>query len=255
MPLDSFCLSGIIRELQDAVGLRIEKVQQPARDQVVLSLRSGRRLLLCAGASQARIHLTGLSRENPASPPMFCMLLRKHLGGGRIAAIEQPGQERAAIVTVDMVDELGEPGQRKLILECMGRRSNLILTDGEDRIIDCLRRIDLEMSEARQVLPGLYYHLPPAQEKLDPLSVDEAALRESLSAASQEICADQFLLDHFWGLSPLVCREIAYRGCGAVDARLDNTRCRDGLIRAFLSWQDTVTVSYTHLTLPTKLEV
>ncbi len=240
MPLDSFCLSGIIRELQDIVGLRIEKVQQPARDQVVLSLRGGRRLLLCAGASQARIHLTGLSRENPASPPMFCMLLRKHLGGGRIAAIEQPGQERAAIVTVDMVDELGEPGQRKLILECMGRRSNLILTDGEDRIIDCLRRIDLEMSEARQVLPGLYYHLPPAQEKLDPLSVDEAALRESLSAASQEICADQFLLDHFWGLSPLVCREIAYRGCGAVDARLDNTRCRDGLIRAFLSWQDTV---------------
>ena len=146
MPLDSFCLSGIIRELQPAVGLRIEKVQQPARDQVVLALRGGRRLLLCAGAAQARIHLTALSRENPAAPPMFCMLLRKHLGGGRIAAIQQPGRERAAILTVDVVDELGEPGQRRLILECMGRRSNLILTDGEGRIIDCLRRIDLEMS-------------------------------------------------------------------------------------------------------------
>ena len=240
MPLDSFCLSGIIEELQDIVGLRIEKIQQPARDQVILSLRGGRRLLLCAGAAQARIHLTALSRENPASPPMFCMLLRKHLGGGRIAAIEQPGQERAAIVTVDMVDELGEPGQRKLILECMGRRSNLILTDGEDRIIDCLRRIDLEMSETRQVLPGLYYHLPPTQAKADPLTIDETSLREALSVTPQEICADQFLLDHFWGLSPLVCREIAYRGCGAVDARLDNAHCRDGLIRAFLFWQEIV---------------
>ena len=240
MPLDSFCLSGVIRELQDIVGLRIEKVQQPARDQVVLSLRGGRRLLLCAGAAQARIHLTGLSRENPATPPMFCMLLRKHLGGGRIAAIQQPGRERAAILTVDMVDEMGEPGRRKLILECMGRRSNLILTDGEDRIIDCLRRIDLEMSETRQVLPGLYYHLPPAQAKADPLAADEASLRALLAAAPGEVCADQFLLDRFWGLSPLVCREIACRGCGAADTRLEDPARRSSLISAFLSWQEIV---------------
>ena len=155
MPLDAVCLSGVLEEIRpQIVGLRIEKVQQPARDQVILSLRGGRRLLLCAGASQSRIHLTSLSRENPAAPPMFCMLLRKHLGGGRISAVEQPGLERAVILTVDMMDELGEPGQRKLILECMGRRSNLILTDGQDRIIDCLRRIDLEMNEERQVLQG-----------------------------------------------------------------------------------------------------
>ena len=91
MPLDSFCLSGVIQELQSLVGLRIEKIQQPARDQVILSLRGGRKLMLCSGASQARIHLTNLSRENPASPPMFCMLLPKHLGCGKISAIEQPG--------------------------------------------------------------------------------------------------------------------------------------------------------------------
>ena len=189
MPLDSFCLSGIIRELQPVVGLRIEKIQQPARDQVVLALRGGRRLLLCAGAAQARIHFTALSRENPASPPMFCMLLRKHLGGGRIAAIQQPGRERAAILTVDVVDELGEPGQRRLILECMGRRSNLILTDGEGRIIDCLRRIDLEMSETRQVLPGLYYRLPPPQAKADPLAADAGELEVLFSSAPSESCA------------------------------------------------------------------
>ena len=240
MPLDSFCLSGIIRELQPAVGLRIEKVQQPARDQVVLALRGGRRLLLCAGAAQARIHFTALSRENPASPPMFCMLLRKHLGGGRIAAIQQPGRERAAILTVDVVDELGEPGQRRLILECMGRRSNLILTDGEGRIIDCLRRIDLEMSEARQVLPGLYYRLPPPQAKADPLAANAGELEALLSSAPPESCADQFLLDRFWGLSPLVCREIAYRGCGAADARLTAPEGRERLILSFLSWQNCI---------------
>ena len=240
MPLDSFCLSGIIRELQPAVGLRIEKVQQPARDQVVLALRGGRRLLLCAGAAQARIHFTALSRETPASPPMFCMFLRKHLGGGRIAAIQQPGRERAAILTVDVVDELGEPGQRRLILECMGRRSNLILTDGEGRIIDCLRRIDLEMSETRQVLPGLYYRLPPPQAKADPLAAGAGELEALLSSAPPESCADQFLLDNFWGLSPLVCREIAYRGCGAADARLTTPEGREGLVRSFLSWQNSV---------------
>ncbi len=236
MPLDSFCLSGVIQELQSLVGLRIEKIQQPARDQVILSLRGGRKLMLCSGASQARIHLTNLSRENPASPPMFCMLLRKHLGGGKISAIAQPGLERAAVVTIDMVDELGEPGQRKLILECMGRRSNLILTDGEDRIIDCLRRIDLEMSEQRQVLPGLYYHLPPAQEKADPLAADEETLERLLEGASPEICGDQFLLDTFWGLSPLVCREIVYRGCGSTDARLDCIANRQGLLQSFFEW-------------------
>ena len=108
MPLDAICLTGVVRELREAVlGLRIEKIQQPARDQVILALRGGRKLLLCAGASQARVHLTGLARENPAAPPMFCMLLRKHLTGGRIAAIDQPTLERAVTLTIDIVDELG----------------------------------------------------------------------------------------------------------------------------------------------------
>ena len=144
MPLDAVCLSGVVRELQDELtGLRIEKIQQPARDQVILTLRGNRKLLLCASATQPRIHLTTIPRENPAVAPMFCMLLRKHLGSGRIAAIEQPSLERVVSLTIDMVDEMGEVGQRKLILECMGRHSNLILLDGEGRIIDCLRRVDM----------------------------------------------------------------------------------------------------------------
>ncbi|MCI9036276.1 MAG: fibronectin/fibrinogen-binding protein [Oscillospiraceae bacterium] len=238
MPLDAVCLSGVVRELRGAVlGLRIEKVQQPARDLVILSLRGGRRLLLCAGASQARIHLTGAARENPAAPPMFCMLLRKHLGGGRLSGLEQPALERVVILTIDVVDELGEPGQRRLVLECMGRHSNLILLDGQGRIIDCLRRVDLEMSEQRQVLPGLFYRLPPAQEKADPLSAGEADFRRLLSGANPEQEAAGFLLDTFFGLSPLACREIA---CRAGVGTLLTPEGREALCAAFFDWQQLV---------------
>ena len=238
MPLDAVCLSGVVRELRGAVlGLRIEKVQQPARDLVILSLRGGRRLLLCAGASQARIHLTGAARENPAAPPMFCMLLRKHLGGGRLSGLEQPALERVVILTLETADELGEQGRRRLVLECMGRHSNLILLDGQGRIIDCLRRVDLEMSEQRQVLPGLFYRLPPAQEKADPLSTGEADFRRLLSGANPEQEAASFLLDAFFGLSPLACREIA---CRAGVETLLTPEGREALCAAFFDWQQLV---------------
>ncbi len=241
MPLDAVCLTGIVGELQEIItGLRIEKIQQPARDHVVLTLRGNRKLLLCASANHPRIHLTTVSRENPAVAPMFCMLLRKHLGSGRITAIEQPALERVVRLTIDMVDEMGEIGQRQLILECMGRHSNLILLDGEGRIIDCLRRVDMEMSEKRQVLPGLFYHLPPAQEKLDPLAVGDEAFSRLMESAPREKEASEFLLDTFFGMSPLVCRELAHQSCGD-DARLLNAECRNALKERFFRWQMDVT--------------
>ncbi len=240
MPLDAVCLTGIVRELQESiVGLRIEKIQQPSRDQVVLTLRGNRKLLLCASANQPRIHLTGIPRENPIQAPMFCMLLRKHLGNGRIAAVEQPTLERVVRLTIDMVDEMGEAGQRQLILECMGRHSNLILLDGDGRIIDCLRRVDMEMSEKRQVLPGLFYHLPPTQEKRDPLSVDEDEFGHLIDSASEEREASDFLLDTFFGMSPLVCRELVHQACGD-DAILSSENVRAGLKDIFLRWQSSV---------------
>ena len=240
MPLDAICLTGVVRELREAVlGLRIEKIQQPARDQVILTLRGSRKLLLCAGASQARIHLTTAARENPAQPPMFCMLLRKHLGGGRLSAIDQPALERAVILTIDMVDEMGEPGQRRLVIECMGRYSNLILLDGQDRIIDCLRRVDMEMSEKRQVLPGLFYRLPPAQEKLDPLSISGEDFRAMLDAAPDGTEAARWLLDRFTALSPLVCRELAHADCQDGEHLLDDGD-RERLAGTFSVWQGMV---------------
>lgn len=240
MPLDAVCLSGVVKELRETIlGLRIEKVQQPARDQIVLTLRGNKKLLLCAGASQARVHLTAMTRENPAAPPMFCMLLRKHLTGGRLSAIDQPALERVVILTIDIVDELGEPGTRKLVAECMGRYSNLILLDGQDRIIDCLRRVDMEMSEKRQVLPGLFYRLPPAQEKADPLSAGEEEFRSLLKSAPDGTDAARLLLDHFTALSPLVCRELAWLSCKD-GARLWEEGDREKLVQSFLSWQDDV---------------
>lgn len=124
MPLDAVCLKGVVQELKPQLeNLRLEKIQQPARDLVLLTFRGNRRLLLCAGANQSRIHLTALQRENPAAPPMFCMLLRKHLSGGALLSMEQPGLERVVILTFRVMDELGISGQRQLVLECMGRRS------------------------------------------------------------------------------------------------------------------------------------
>ena len=224
MPLDALCLSGVVHELQNALsGAKIDKIYQPGRDEVVLALRAPAgnvKLLLSANPSHPRAHLTQISRENPDKPPMFCMLLRKHLSGARLLELLQPPMERVVDLRLEALDELGDRVERRLILEAMGRHSNLILLDGEGRIMDCLRRVDSDMSARRQVLPGLFYRLPPAQEKLDPSSLDRAALESALAAAPEESQADKWLLDTFGGLSPLICRELAFRAGGATDARL-----------------------------------
>ena len=224
MPLDALCLSGVVHELQNALsGAKIDKIYQPSRDEVVLALRAPAgnvKLLLSANPSHPRAHLTQISRENPDKPPMFCMLLRKHLSGARLLELVQPPMERVVDLRLEALDELGDRVERRLVLEAMGRHSNLILLDGEGRIMDCLRRVDSDMSARRQVLPGLFFSLPPAQEKLAPSSLDRAALESALAAAPEESQADKWLLDTFGGLSPLICRELAFRAGGATDARL-----------------------------------
>ena len=215
MALDAVCLRAVIEELRpQLLDLRVDKVQQPSRDQVILLLRGSRRLLLNAGAGSPRIHFTELLRDNPAEPPMFCMLLRKYLVGGRVESLTQPGMERSAELTLRVTDEFGRESRRTLVLEAIGRRSNLILLDEERRIIDCLRRVDSEMSPERQVLPGLFYELPPTHEKRPFTEGDEADFRAALAAANPERPADAFLLDTYFGLSPLVARELVFQAAG-----------------------------------------
>ena len=217
MPLDSITLSALAQELRSSVvGAKIDKVQQPERDTVVLSLRGqggNVRLLLCGGVGNARVHLTQTPYENPASPPMFCMLLRKHMVGARISALSQPERERILLLSLDGYDELGLPTKKTLAIEMIGRGTNLILCDGDGRIIDCLRRVDSEMSALRQVLPGLIYRLPLQQSKPDPFAMTAEQRRALWDARDPSLPPEKWLLQSYSCLSPLVCRELAYR-CG-----------------------------------------
>jgi predicted ribosome quality control (RQC) complex YloA/Tae2 family protein len=214
MALDAILLSGIVSELRPKiVGARIDKVQQPERDKIVFSLRGGEslRLLVDVGAGSGRIQQTKMSFENPAEPPMFCMLLRKYLTGGRIETIEQPDWERLVLVNITSRNELGDNVDLRLAVELMGRSSNLILIGSDGRIIDCLRRMDYGGDAERRLLPGMIYRLPPKQRKPLVFSLSQAEIEQTLSASDAGKSADKRIMDSFSGLSPLVCREIACR--------------------------------------------
>lgn len=238
MPLDAICLQAVTAELAPQItGSRIEKIQQPARDQIVLLLRGGRRLLLCAGGGQPRIQLTEQLRDNPAQPPMFCMLLRKHLGGGVIQSLTQEPLERVVTLTVLAADELGERSAFRLVLETVNRRANLILLDRDGRIIDCMRRVDFEMNPDRQVLPGLFYRLPAPVEKQSPLAVTEREFASLLAAAPADKPLDGWLVETFNALSPLAARELVYRAFGTVDAAVSEGKA---LWPALAQWRQRV---------------
>ena len=159
MPLDAFCISEVTSELQALAGSRVDKVQQPERDVLLLHLRGSAgavRLLVSAGSGSARVHLTRMDRENPAEPPMFCMLLRKHLSGARLLSVEQPDWERVMLLRFACLDELGEASEKLLAVEMMGRSANIILVDGAGRILDCLHKADPMTAPKRPLLPGLF---------------------------------------------------------------------------------------------------
>ena len=214
MPLDAVTINALAGELNSSIsGAKIDKVQQPERDTVILSLRGNgqnTKLLLCAGVGTARVHISTETYENPQSPPMFCMLLRKHLVGARISAIVQPDMERMLCLELDAFDEMGIEVKKYLIIEMMGRNSNIILVGGEGHVIDCLRRVDGDMSRVRQVMPGLFYRLPPKQEKPCFFNLSDEVRSEMLRNANGEQLSDKWLLDSFSGLSPLICRELCF---------------------------------------------
>ena len=226
MPLDALCLSGVIHELNTALsGARVDKIYQPGRDEVILALRSPAagnvQLLLSANPAHPRLHLTTLPLENPEKPPMFCMLLRKHMSGARLLEIVQTPLERVASLRFEALNELGDRVERRLVLEAISHKTNLVLLDGDGRILDCIRHTGGDVTAGRVLQPGMFYRLPPGVDKEDPLTADRARLEELLAAAPEEAQAERWLLDTFGGLSPLICRELAHRAGGATDARLN----------------------------------
>ena len=225
MAFDAYFLSAVLGEIREkAIGARVEKIHQPSRDTVILLLRceQGReKLLFAANPAAPRLHLTTANPENPQEPPMFCMMLRKHLQGARLASVTQPPMERAATFRFDCTDEMGYPVQKALVAELMGRTCNLYLLGPDGRIIDCLRRVGLDETAKRPALPGLCYQEPEKVQKENPLEWTLENYVNLLASPGSDVLADR-LMDTLGGLSPLVCREAALYAAGDVDARVEN---------------------------------
>lgn len=219
MSFDGFVTRCITNELNNLlVDGKIDKVYQPERDELILSVRTRGgtyRLLLSANASNPRIHLTTIQRENPMSPPMLCMLLRKHLTGAVITDITQQAFDRVIRINARTRDELGDICTRSLIIEIMGRHSNIILTDGDNKILDSAKHIDFTVSAVRQILPGLPYFEPPAQDKTLATEASSTELMNKIESLPPDSALDKFLVSEFMGMSPLLAREIVYRFCGS----------------------------------------
>ncbi len=213
MPFDGIVTKSIVDELsQKLVGGRIDKVLQPENDEIVLVVRAWsetHRLVMSASANYPRIHITKLVKDNPQSPPVFCMLLRKHISGGRILSFQFNDYERIVGVVIEASNELGDVSSKKLIIEIMGRHSNIILVNDQNKIIDSIKHIDSDISRVREVMPARPYVLPPAQSKISPASLDTKVLMEMLNSSPQTV--DKFLLEHIKGFSPLLCREVIHR--------------------------------------------
>lgn len=211
MALDCNTLYFLGKELNERlVGGRIDKVYQMSKTQLLLTVHSkgiNCRLYLSCDAQKGRVCLTERKYENPDAPPVFCMLLRKHLSGGKITDIKTVKNERIFKMEIQNTDELFETTKRVLIVEIMGKHSNIILTDGDGRILDCMARIDFTVSQKRQVLPGLYYEEPPKSEKIDPFSADTS---EMLNALSKYEKLEEGIMASFCGMSPLLAGEIAF---------------------------------------------
>ena len=225
MAFDATFLSAVLDEIRTkAANARIDKIHQPSRDTVILHLKcqEGRqKLIFAANPTAPRLHLTAASPENPAEPPMFCMLLRKHLSGARLTGISQIPMERCAEFSFDCIDEMGDHVEKKLVCELMGRTCNLYLLSPEGRIIDCLRRIGLDESAKRAALPGLNYQYPDPITKDDPRNYNVQNYVNLLTNPGADLLSDR-LMDSLGGLSPLVCREAALYAAGSTDARVES---------------------------------
>ncbi len=216
MALDGIFLHHIKEELKEKIfDTRVEKIYQPSKEELVLALRGRNgafKLLLSARANSPRINLTSHSLENPQTPPMLCMLLRKKLGGARVKDVEQINLERMLKITFDATNELGDKIKLYLIIEIMGKHSNIILVDEDLKIIDPLKRIDMLISQKRLVLPGITYELPPSQDKY--CLLDESKTTQELVSyildTEKNMALNKAILNKLQGVSPIICRELEH---------------------------------------------
>ena len=244
MAFDGITIANLVSDFKSALlEGRLSKIAQPEPDELLLTIKNGSRTLrLCisASASLPLLYLTDENKPSPATAPNFCMLLRKHIQNGRIVDISQPGLERIVCFTVEHLDELGDLRRKKLIAEIMGKHSNIIFCDEEDRIIDSIKHISGLVSSVREVLPGKPYFIPHTQDKLDPLTVSREVFWDRVFFRPMECY--KALYTSFTGLSPAIAHEICYRAGGAADLATAacSDRDREALWRAFSSLMDDV---------------
>ena len=256
MALDGAFLHIIKNDLSKLIGGRIEKIHQPSKEELVLGIRTRERsykLLISASPASARVHITDRPAENPAKPPMFCMLLRKRLGSGKLADIRQDGLERILFLDFDTVNELGDPVRITLACEIMGRYSNLVVIGNDGKIIDSIKRVDAEMSRERLILPGMIYELPPRPERLDFITASpddiRGALNEKKSLKDDKL--SKTLINIFEGISPLLAREWVFFASRQSDLLLSEISedMTDRLIFAIDKTRREITENRCHFTI------
>ncbi len=213
MALDGIVLSDMTWELSEKLtGARIAKIGQPEADELLLTLKSPAgqyRLLLSAGASLPLIYLTSVNKPSPITAPAFCMLLRKHIGGGKIVRIWQPGLERILHFEIEHYNEMGDLCRKDLILELMGKHSNLIFCDDQGVIIDSIKRVSAQTSSVREVLPGREYFIPQTQQKADPLHTCQEEFRQTVFSKPMPLA--KAIYSSYTGISPVIAEELCHR--------------------------------------------
>ena len=213
MAFDGITIANITKELSDKLsGGRIRKIAQPENDELLLTIKSAEgnfRLLISASASLPLIYLTENNKPSPMTAPNFCMLLRKHIENGKIIQISQPGLERIILFEIEHLDELGDLRHKKLIVEIMGKHSNIIFCDETDRIIDSIKHVSLQMSSVREVLPGRNYFIPVTQEKENPLELQKETFFSQIGSKSTRLA--KALYTSYTGISPVIANEVVFR--------------------------------------------
>ena len=223
MAFDAGMLRLVVNEIKKLGECKVEKVYQPSNDEIVLMLHSIKKnvkLLINAGSNCPRINITEIQTENPQKAPMLCMLLRKHISGGKMLDAKCLGYERVCSLEFEAYDEMGFKVRKFLICETMGKYSNVILTDANSKILTVMKPIDFSTSDKRQLLAGMKYELPPKQDKLDTLEITKEQFINKFENSSQEMKCEKFITSSFLGIAPSTARQIAYKVSKSHDSRL-----------------------------------
>lgn len=213
MAFDGIAVAGLREELKkNLTGMHITKIAQPEPDELLITCKGSsmqKRLLISANASLPLLYLTDRNKPSPQTAPNFCMLLRKHIGSGRIVSITQPSLERILIFTIQHLDELGDLREKRLIVELMGKHSNIIFCDETDKILDSIKHISAQVSSVREVLPGRTYFIPETMQKADPTLADPAVFLEKIKSAPVPLA--KAIYTSFTGISPVIANDVCFR--------------------------------------------